>query len=68
MCAKYHSDGNMAAMSLAGLKAFLSIVPKKVHTLATQFYCVKIIKQSVRFLNPGETPIDSCDQPVNDFN
>ena len=34
------------------------------YTLATQYHCIKIIKGTVNFLNPGQTPIDTFDQPV----
>ena len=51
-------------MPLPELKAILPIIPKKVHTLATQYHCMKIIKRTVSFLNPGQTSIDTCDQPV----
>ena len=51
-------------MSLLGLNAALPIIPKNVNTLATQYCCIKIIKRTVKFLNPGQTPIDTCDQPV----
>ena len=48
-------------MPLPGLNA---VIPKKVHTLATQYHCMKILKRTVNFLNPGQTPIDTCDQSV----
>lgn len=51
-------------MSLLGLNAALPIIPKNVNTIATQFCCIKIIKRTVKFLNPGQTPIDTCDQHV----
>ena len=52
-------------MPLPGLNAVLPIIPKTVHTLATQYHCMKIIKGTVNFFNPGQTPIDTCDQPVH---
>ena len=52
-------------MSLLGLNVALPIIPKNVNTLATQHCCIKIIKRTVKFLNPGQTPIDTCDQPVD---
>ena len=47
-------------MFLPGLKA---VFPKQVHTLAAQYHCMRIIKQSASFLNLDQTPIDTCDQP-----
>ena len=35
-----------------------------MHTLATQYHCMKIIKRTVNFLNPVQTPIDTWDQLV----
>ena len=60
--AKYHADRNLEVMPLPGLNAVLPIIPIKVHTLATQYYCMKIIKRAANFLNPGQTPIDTCDK------
>ena len=48
---------------LPGRNAVLLIIPKKVHTLATQYHYMKIIKRT-NFLNPGQTPNDTYDQPV----
>ena len=42
--AKYHSDRNLEVMPLPGLKIVLPIIPKTVHTLATQYHCMKIVK------------------------
>ena len=49
--AKYHSDTfrNLEVMSLPRLKTVLPIIPKKVHTLATQYHCMKITKRTVNF-------------------
>ena len=51
-------------MSLPVLNAFLLILPKKVHKLATQYHCMKIIKRTVSFPKPFQTPIVTWDQPV----
>lgn len=60
---KSHSE-NSANTTVKGINAILPIIPKPVHTLATQYHCMKIIKQTVNYLNPGQTPVDVCDQPV----
>ena len=62
--AKYHSDRNLAVIPLPGLNVVLPIIPKKVHTLATHYHCMKITKRTMNFFNPGQTPIDTCDQLV----
>ena len=60
---KYHSD-NIPNVFLKGINAVLSIVPKPVHTLSTQYHCMEIIKQTIAYLNPGQTPVVVCNQPV----
>ena len=60
---KYHSE-NSANTTVKEINAILPIIPKPVHALATQYHCMKIIKQTVNYLNPGQTPVDVCDQPV----
>ena len=47
-----------------GVTTILPLIREKVHTLETQFHCMKIISKTIDFLNPGQTPIDVCDQPV----
>ena len=49
------------------LKEILTILPiinKEVHRLNTQFHCMKIIKDTINGVNPGQTPVDLCDQPI----
>ena len=60
---KYHSD-NASNVSVKVLNAVLSIIPKPVHTLSTQYHCMEIIKKTINHLNPGQTPVDVCVQPV----
>ena len=40
---KYHSE-NSTNTSLPGINAVLPVIPKPVHTLATQHHCMEIIK------------------------
>ena len=58
---KYHSE-NSTNNSLPGINAVLPIIPKPVHTLATQYHCMEIIKRTVSYLNPGQTLVDVCDR------
>ena len=30
----------------------------------TQYHCMNIIKNTIEKLNPSQTPVDICDQPV----
>ena len=60
---KYHSD-NASNISVKGKNVVLPIIPKAVHTLSTQYHCMEIIKKTINYLNPGQTPVDICDQPI----
>ena len=61
---KHNSDKNLEVLPLPGLDLILPIIQKKVHTMATQYHCMKITKRTFNFLNPGQTPIDTFDQLV----
>ena len=50
--------------SFPGINVILPLIPKTVHTLETQFHCMNITKSTIAYLNPLQTPIDVCDQPV----
>ena len=60
---KHHSD-NTPNVSSKGINAVLPIIPKQVHMLSIQYHCMEIIKQTIAYLNPGQTPMDVCDQPA----
>ena len=32
--------------------------------LATQYHCMNIISKTISVINPNQTPVDTCDQPV----
>lgn len=44
--------------------ALLPILPESAHTSATMFQCMKIVATSTEFLNPGQTPVMTVDQPL----
>ena len=56
---KYYS-AHSTNISLLEINAALTII--SVHTLTTQYYCIKIIKCVDHYVNLGETPADICDQ------
>ena len=37
---------------------------EKVRTLATQYHCMNIISKIICVINPNQTLVDTCDQPV----
>ena len=62
--AMYHSEKNMSTSSIPGKNVLLPLIPQPVHTLQTQYHCMKIIQRTANFLNPEQTPVDCCDAPV----
>ena len=65
---KYHSDIGQISVDIPGKHAILPLVNAPVHTLQTQLHCMKYIKKTVDLLNPGQTAVDVCDQPVYALN
>ena len=65
---KYHSDFGRSSVDIPGKHAILPLVDAPVHTLQTQLHCMKYIKKTVDLLNPGQTAVDVCDQPVYALN
>ena len=61
---KHHSQMNRFSVLVPGVNAILPLIPEPVHTLNMQYHCMKIIMQTVNFLNPGQIPVDVSDQPV----
>ena len=48
-------------------KDFASLLPllrDKVHTMSMQFHCMNIITKTIKEVNPTQTPVDVCDQPI----
>ena len=61
---KNHSNLKRQVPDLPGIHAIVPLMNVAVHTLQTQHHCMQYIKKSVNFFNPGQTPVDVCDQPV----
>ena len=61
---KHHSQIKRQVPDIKGIHSIVPLMDAPVHTLQTQHHCMKYIKKSVEFLNPGQTPVDVCDQPV----
>ena len=60
---KYNSD-NSSNISVKSINAVLPIILKPVHTLSIKYHCIEVIKKTIDYLNPGQTLVDVCDQPV----
>ena len=60
----HHAAQRRSMVSAVCLNSILSLIDKPVHSLETQVHCMQVIKNTVDFLNPEQTAIDVCDQPV----
>ena len=62
--AKHHANQQRVEQVVPGINAILPLIPKQVHTLEIQYHSMNITKTITVFLNPHQTPVDVCDQPV----
>ena len=51
-------------INICGVDTILPLIREKVHMLATQYHCMNIISKTISAINPNQTPVDTCDQPV----
>ena len=61
---KHHANEGRTKPGMKGIHAILPLIPKPVHTLESQYHCMDIISRTIEYLNPGQTVVDVCDQPV----
>ena len=47
-----------------GINAIMPLLRDPVHTLEMQYHCMEINVNTINALHPGQTPVDTCDQPV----
>ena len=48
-------------------KEFTAVLPllrEKLHTLSMQYHCMNIVTNTINKINPRQTPVDVCDQPI----
>ena len=62
--AKYHSNVKRKEVEEIGIQSTLPLIDKPVHTLKAQHHCMNIIADTMKYINPGQIPVDTCDQPV----
>ena len=62
---KHHAAHKRRVVDMPGKHALLPLIDSPVHTLQTQHHCMQINKKTTEYLNPGQTPVELCDQPVN---
>ena len=44
--------------------AVLLLLREKVHTLSMQHHCMNIVTNTINEVNPRQTPVDVCNQPI----
>ena len=52
------------SINIFQVDTILPLIREKVHTFATQYHCMNIISKTISVINPNQTPVDTCDQPV----
>ena len=62
--AKYHSNVKRKEVEEIGIQSILPLIDKPVQTLRAQHHCMNIISDTIKYINPGQIPVDTCDQPV----
>ena len=60
----HHASVNRSEVKEPDITTILPLIREKVHTLDTQYHCMNIISQTINAINPNQTPVDVCDQPV----
>ena len=60
----YHASQKRGSINICGVDTILPSITENVHTLATQYHCMNIISKTISVINPNQTPVDTCDQPV----
>ena len=62
--ASYWADKKLYKKRKKDFAALLPLLRDKVHTLSMQFHCMENSTKTIREVNPNQTPVDICDQPV----
>ena len=57
---KFHSGNVVSSPYPPGLQALMPLIHEKVATLKSQ-YNMKIIKDTINFINPSQVPVDASD-------
>ena len=60
----YHARKQRNIVKMKDTSSIMPLIREKVHTLDTQYHCMKIIRDTIAEINCQQTPLDVCDQPV----
>ena len=64
--AKHHSSFQRFATEInVAVNAILPMINKELHRLDKMYHVMNLNKKTTNFLNPSQTPVDTCDQPVH---
>ena len=62
--ARHHASCKRKKVDLPGINTISPLLRDKVHTLNMQAHCMLLNINSVNILNEGQTPVDTCDEPL----
>ena len=60
-----HASMHRSLVKQVDITTILPLIREKVHTLYN--HCMDVISKTIKVINPGQTPVDVCDQPVCAF-
>ena len=61
---RYHASCKRKPIDPPGINPISPLLRDKLHTLNMQAYCMLLNINSVKVLNEGLTPVDTCNQPL----
>ena len=62
--ASFHASLKQYRKREIDFTAILPLLRQVVHTLSMQYHCMTIVTDMIKEVNPGQTPVDVCDQPI----
>ena len=62
--AAYHATQNMSQPFEVSITSLLPLIRDQAHSVATIKHVMEKIRDTVAFLNPGQTPVIAADQPL----
>ena len=63
-CSSFHVSKHRCSVKLNDSSSIMPLIREKVRTLDTQIHCMKMIKETIKRINDGHTPVAVCNQPV----
>ena len=60
----YHAACQWNSVNDPGKNSMLPLIIEKAHTIETQYHFTNTVAKTLSIVNPNQTPIDVCDQPM----